>query len=117
MLRVRFKDGRVYNLHVADNFFKRALGLMFRDIGKNEGMIFFYKRRKPHIHTFFMRFPIDVIFLEDKEVVEVVRNLKPWRTYRSKVYSNAMIEIRSDDTLEVEVGDRVEFIGSKNLRE
>jgi len=73
-------------------------------------MIFYYRKRKLHIHTFFMRFPIDVIFLLDNEVVEVVRNLKPWRTYRSKVYSNSMIEIRSNDRLEVEVGDKVEFI-------
>jgi len=113
MLKVRLKSKegyKEYSLYVADNFLKRALGLMFRDIGENEGMVFFYRKRKLHIHTFFMRFPIDVIFLLDNRVVEVVRNLKPWRTYRSKVYSNAMIEIKSDDTLNVEVGDKVEFI-------
>jgi len=82
---------------------------MFRDIGKNEGMIFYYKKRKLHIHTFFMRFPIDVIFLLDNRVVEVVRDLKPWRTYKSKVYSNSMIEIRSDDKLEISVGDKIEI--------
>ncbi|GBF36517.1 MAG TPA: DUF192 domain-containing protein [Methanothermococcus okinawensis] len=112
MLKVRFKSKegyKEYDLHVADNFFKRALGLMFRDIGKNEGMIFYYKKRKLHIHTFFMRFPIDVIFLLDNRVVEVVRDLKPWRTYKSKVYSNSMIEIRSDDKLEISVGDKIEI--------
>ena len=112
MLKVRFKSKegyKEYNLYIADNFFKRGLGLMFKNIGKNEGMIFYYRKRKLHIHTFFMRFPIDVIFLLDNKVVEVVRNLKPWRTYGSKVYSNSMIEIRSDDTLEIEVGDRIEI--------
>ena len=108
MLKVNLKSRKgykTYNLYVADNFFKRALGLMLRDIEDNEGMIFYYKKRKLHIHTFFMRFPIDVIFLLDNRVVEVVKGLKPWRTYKSKVYSNCMIEIKSDDTLNIKVGD------------
>lgn len=32
------------------------------------------------IHTFFMRFPIDAVFLDrDLVVVGIERNLKPWR--------------------------------------
>ena len=33
------------------------------------------------IHTMFMRFPIDVIFLDrDNRVVKVITAMKPWRT-------------------------------------
>jgi uncharacterized membrane protein (UPF0127 family) len=32
------------------------------------------------VHTFFMRFPIDVIFLDDeKRVLKIVPSLEPWR--------------------------------------
>jgi uncharacterized membrane protein (UPF0127 family) len=34
----------------------------------------------PSVHMFFMRFPIDVVFLDrDWKVVRVVRGLRPWR--------------------------------------
>ena len=34
----------------------------------------------PSVHTFFMRFPIDVVFLDrDWKVVRVVDRLRPWR--------------------------------------
>jgi uncharacterized membrane protein (UPF0127 family) len=34
----------------------------------------------PMIHTLFMRFPIDVLFLDrDLRVRRVIENLKPWR--------------------------------------
>ena len=33
------------------------------------------------VHTFFMRFPIDVIFLDrDSRVVRIIPAMKPWRT-------------------------------------
>jgi uncharacterized membrane protein (UPF0127 family) len=33
------------------------------------------------VHTFFMRFPIDVIFLDrDGRVVKVIDSMRPWRT-------------------------------------
>ncbi|EHP88326.1 DUF192 domain-containing protein [Methanotorris formicicus] len=92
--RVKLGD-KEYKIILADNFLKRAFGLMMRDIGDDEGMLFLYNNRKLHIHTFFMRYPIDVIFFKDGEVVEVVKNLKPWKTYKCKNYSNAMLEIKS----------------------
>ncbi|HEC68897.1 MAG TPA: DUF192 domain-containing protein [Candidatus Omnitrophica bacterium] len=63
---------------IADNFFKRFLGLMFRkSLSKEEALIFF---RAPSIHTFFMRFALDILFL-DKEgkVLRIARKIKPWR--------------------------------------
>lgn len=34
----------------------------------------------PMIHTFFMRFPIDVLFLDKNlKVVRVIESLRPWR--------------------------------------
>jgi len=34
----------------------------------------------PSVHTFFMQFPIDVVFVDkDMKVTKVHKNLKPWR--------------------------------------
>ena len=107
MLKVKLNN-KLYRLSIADNFVKRAFGLMFKDIGHNEGLIFYYGKRKLHIHTFFMKYPIDVIFLWDNKVVDIVKNLKPWETYKSNVYSNAMIEVKSCN-LDLKVGDKLDI--------
>ena len=98
-----------FDVVLADNFIKRGLGLMLRDIG-DKAMLFLYKRRKIAMHTFFMLYPIDVIFIDKDRVVEAVR-LKPWKTYKCKNYSTAMLEYKCRD-IEPDklVGKTVEFI-------
>ncbi|ENN95661.1 hypothetical protein J422_06613 [Methanocaldococcus villosus KIN24-T80] len=81
-----------FEVIIADNIIKRALGLMLRDI-KDKAMLFLYKRRKVSIHTFFMFYPIDVVFIDNYRVVDAVR-LNPWSYYKSKEYSTAMLEYK-----------------------
>ncbi|MBY0372166.1 DUF192 domain-containing protein [bacterium] len=51
--------------------------MMKRSIGADEGLFF---PRCNSIHTFFMRFPIDVVFVDaGGRVVDVVEALAPWR--------------------------------------
>lgn len=66
--------------YVAEGFFPRLLGLMFRrDLQAGEGLLITCCNA---IHTCFMRFPIDVAFLDrDGAVVRIVRNIKPWRLF------------------------------------
>ena len=65
--------------HFANNVFKRMIGLLNRKVlAQGEGLLL---DRCYGIHTFGMRFPIDVVFL-DKElrVIRVVTALPPWRS-------------------------------------
>jgi uncharacterized protein len=57
----------------------RMRGLLGRDaIARDEGLLL---RPARSIHTWFMRFPIDVVFLgRDGTVVGVRENVRPWRT-------------------------------------
>lgn len=66
------------SLWVARDFFSRFLGLMGRKgLSPEEALLF---PRCNSIHTFFMRFPIDVIFLDEKNViVEVIERMPAWR--------------------------------------
>ena len=65
---------------VAETFLQRLLGLMFRrDLPEGQGLLI---ARCNAIHTFFMRFPIDAVFLDaDGAIVRVVRDIQPWRPF------------------------------------
>jgi uncharacterized protein len=63
---------------LADGFGSRFLGLMGRNgWTDSDGMVI---EPCSSIHCFFMRMPIDVIFVDrDWRVVRTVESLKPWR--------------------------------------
>ncbi|MCB9771506.1 MAG: DUF192 domain-containing protein [Candidatus Omnitrophica bacterium] len=63
---------------LADTAGSRLVGLLKHDsLSDKEGMIITQCRS---IHMFFMKFPIDVIFVDRKKVVVgLVRNIKPFR--------------------------------------
>ena len=63
---------------VAASFLQRAKGLIGRSsLPPGEGLLI---ERCNAIHTFFMKFPIDAIFLDRRgRVVKTVRNIRPWR--------------------------------------
>jgi uncharacterized membrane protein (UPF0127 family) len=73
-------DGRVVCEHllVAARPLRRMRGLLGRKhLPAGEGLLL---RRAGSIHTFFMRFPIDAVFLDRRDVVvAITRDLPPWR--------------------------------------
>lgn len=79
---------------LARDFFSRFLGLMGRtDLPREEAVLF---PKCNSIHTFFMRFPIDVAFVsKDGTVVEVVEGLTPWRMLAPRWSAAHVIETRS----------------------
>jgi uncharacterized protein len=64
---------------VADRPYARMRGLLGRsELPRGEGILL---RPAGSIHTFFMRFPIDAVFLDrDGNVLGVEHRMKPWRT-------------------------------------
>jgi uncharacterized membrane protein (UPF0127 family) len=57
---------------------KKGFGKISGLLGKNEPETLVFKTRFG-IHTFFLRFPIDLIVLDDKGVVKLARTVKPNR--------------------------------------
>ena len=65
------------DLHRAEAFFSRLRGLMGKTITKDEGLLI---RPCNSVHTFFMKMPIDVLFLnEDDVVIRKVSNMQQRR--------------------------------------
>ncbi len=101
---------------VAGSFWKRARGLMFRrvkSLPRDSGMLFvFPKPGRPGFWTPFMRFPLDIIFLDSsKRVSDVKENLKPWRMCRPNASAKYALELRAGRIKETgtRAGDLLEF--------
>ena len=76
----REDDGRVLcdRCVLADTMARRLRGLIGHgELEPGEGIVL---RPSWSIHTFFIRYPIDVVFVDaDQVVARVVRDLPPWR--------------------------------------
>lgn len=81
--------GRV---EVADTYFSRLVGLMFR-AGLPQG---YALRLEPcaQIHTCFMRFAIDAVFCDKQgRVLYIKENMRPWRWGRYVRHSRYTLEL------------------------
>ena len=79
-IRLEDQDGRTVceRCVLADGPLTRMRGLLGRRVlPSGEGLLL---RPAGSIHTLFMRFPIDAVFLDgERRVVKVVAGLRPWR--------------------------------------
>ena len=86
------------DVKLADNFFSRSIGLLSKkSLSEGEGMVI-----KPccSIHTFFMRFEIDVLFVnKQNEVIALYENVKPWRILPIHPTSHYVIELKASTIL------------------
>jgi len=83
--------GRVLaeGVEVAGTFWKRFRGQMLR---KRPGSLLF-RGRNLHVHTCFMRFPLDLLYLRRGRAVKLVRSLGPWRFCSAPRGSDALLEL------------------------
>jgi uncharacterized membrane protein (UPF0127 family)/CheY-like chemotaxis protein len=108
-LTLRREDGRVVceRCVVADRAHRRMRGLLGRrGLRPGEGMVL---RPAWNVHTAFMRFPIDVVFLDsDQVVVRLERAVAPWRTVSCRG-AREVVELAAGECERrgLEVGDRV----------
>jgi uncharacterized protein len=97
-------------IEIADRFLPRLVGLLGRP-GLEPGHGIWFPGCRA-IHMFFMRFAIDVIFLDDDlRVTKLYPDLAPWRIARGDRRATSVLElpigtIRSSQT---RVGDVLEF--------
>ena len=92
---------------IADGFFRRGRGLLGRpDLPQGQGMLI---RPTWSVHTAFMRFAIDVVFLDEElTVLKVARRLRPWRAAaRWRAHSALELPAGECERLGIDVGDRL----------
>lgn len=94
---------------VASSLTSRVLGLMFKkNLSENESLLI-----EPcnSIHTCFMNFAIDVVFIsKDNVVIHVIENMRPWKFSSIYFKSKKVLELKGG-TLKNKIlkGDQLEF--------
>ena len=94
---------------VADTSQKRRIGLLKHEsLPKGQGL---WISPCESIHTFFMKFPIDVLYLtKQKKVRKIRKNLKPWRL-SACLFARSVLELPAGTAEETgtRVGDLLQF--------
>lgn len=100
-------------IRYASTQLKKAIGLMFSKERKHEALIFKFKtERLQSLHMFFVFYPIDLIFLnENKEIIELKENFKPFTCYTSKEKAQYILElpINTIKQSQSSIGDSIRF--------
>jgi uncharacterized protein len=103
LAHVSMESGKVVceRCEIADSAFARMRGLLGRDrLEPGGGMLI---SPGGSVHMFFMRFPIDVVFLaRDRTVVGVKHRLAPWRVAGAR-HAVASLELPAGRAAEVGV--------------
>jgi len=98
------------SVKTADNFFIKAFGLIFRKEPKPGEGLLFYKCNS--IQTLWMRFAVDVIFLDkNNKVSALFSRLAPFRVTPFIKGADKALELRKDSIKksEIKIGDRLFF--------
>jgi uncharacterized membrane protein (UPF0127 family) len=103
-------------LSIAATHWSRLRGLMCTEAGSfhaGQGLWIVPSRG---VHTFAMRFPIDVVYLdEEKTVVHLEQDLKPWRVAPVRMRTASVIELPRNilNSTGTSIGDEIEIVLGK----
>jgi uncharacterized membrane protein (UPF0127 family) len=111
------------DLRLAATHWSRFLGLMGRNARSFPAGKALWIVPSRGVHTFAMRFPIDVAYLnKDKVVIHIEEALKPWRVAPVRMATSSVLELPSEtlrstgtrigDTLDITVGQGIGVAGS-----
>lgn len=91
-IAVACRSGTIPRVRVACTFASRCMGLLNRSrLDEEEGLLLIPGYS---VHTWWMRFSIDVIFLDAQlEVLHVVSNLRPWRIALAPPDTHCVLEL------------------------
>lgn len=109
---------------IADDFFSRLKGLMFSSYEKDLLLISPTENiSSSSIHMFFMKFPLDVIWINSKmKIVDIKKEILPinflkpktWKIYKPKQPAKYVLELKSGKIgkSNTKIGDKVQFLTS-----
>lgn len=105
--RVRIGN-TIWTVETADTFYKRLFGLIGRaSLPKGCGLLLF---DCPDIHTCFMRFVIDAVYLNAQYEVLSCQTLRPWCVGRPVKGARHVLELPGGAARGIRAGARLELL-------
>lgn len=112
LMNIDTEQTLITNLEVAQDFHSRGKGLLGRESLSADQALWIHRCNS--IHTFFMKFAIDCVFLDKNLKVRAIReNVVPWRLVLPIWGARSVIEMASGtvNKMKVNVGDQL-YVGS-----
>lgn len=110
IIDLRTNETIIEDLEIADSFLSRFRGLMgIKVLPESAGL---WITPCNSVHCFFMRIPIDAIFLDkDNRVVYISKNMKPWSVSPIIKKAKSVVEVDANTLGNVvEIGDKLAFL-------
>ncbi len=108
MIKVlKYKGEAIIDVFIADSYVKRLLGYMFRKTPHHSAIML-----KPcnSIHTFFMKFNIDVLFLdENMQVIKKIENLRSGQVVTKVRGAKIVVESKEGAFNNIKEGNKIEI--------
>ncbi len=113
-MKIRLGKRVIASVEYSSNPVRIGHGLRFsKPLKKGTGLLMTIPMESRYwamIDMFFVFFPIDVVWMDSKKrIVDIRRNVKPWRLAMPKIKAMHVLEMSSGTTANLKVGDRLEF--------
>lgn len=99
---------------LANTFFSRLKGLLGEaKLSPGEGLVL---ENEKSIHTLFMRFPIDVVYLNQaQQIIQLTPNMPPYRLGPFINQAQYIVELPVDtiEQTRCQIGDQIRFIDNQ----
>ncbi len=91
---------------VAKNLWERTIGLMGHPYLEQKSGLWIESCNS--IHTFFMKFSIDVVYIDRSgKILEIQRNIKPWRIAKPVFKASAVLEMMVGEAKDLSEGEEL----------
>lgn len=106
-LKLKFNDETIPNVLIANSFTKRLFGYMFRKTPHHNVILL---NPCNSIHTFFMKFNIDVLFLDEHmQVIKKIENLRRGQVVAKVVGAKMVAEAKAGLFSNIKEGCKLYF--------
>ena len=111
-LSIKKRNGELIagNVLIASKLLERMKGLMFSlELPSCDGLLI---KQCNSIHTFFMLYPIDIIFLDkDFKVIRTIYNISPWKMTWVYLKASQVLEMKAGTlSTNISEGDVLEVV-------
>ena len=97
-----------FDIRINSSFISKLLGLMFRFPKKDGILMVFKKEELVSLHTLFVFFPIDIVYVnKEKTITKIQKTILPFTLFLPPVKCKYILEVK--DSKNLKINDKLEL--------